>query len=152
MELIVIEVKDRIDVRVDGKMQTIIMTFGLLNRLSAVVDGLQDLSDLGFGPENRIRVMTECFRLKGKNGFLEIEPDAFIDLDEHDIEMDDVEALLDWATSHLTNFFIKRLKAAEKGMVHLTEAVAQTNAGVSELSQPGLQDSTSLTPSAGPSS
>lgn len=146
-----IAVEDRIDIRVDGKTHTILMTYGLLTRLTRTVNGSEEVADAGFSADSRDAVITECFRKKGKNGFMEIPPGEQLDMDELDISVDDVDLLMAWATAHLSNFFIKRLKAAEKGMEVMAKAMEGLNAGVSAPSAPGLMDSTSLTPSAGPS-
>jgi hypothetical protein len=72
------------------------------------------------------------------------DPAELIDMDMVEIDSDQIEAILSWATEHALYFFIKRtLVMAQLGV--------QYNQALPKLSTDGSENSASTTPSAGPS-
>lgn len=71
------------------------------------------------------------------------DPAELVDMEQVDIDSEDVERILTWATEHALYFFVKRtLELAKLGV--------QYNQALPKPSSDGSEDSASTTPSAGP--
>lgn len=134
--------KDVLSIKLNEKKTDLLMSFGLLNKLTSIIGNENALATVALLPEVRVAVVTACLTKKGKSGAL----DEGFDVDELDISMEDTLKITQWASEHVIDFF---LKATEQ-----TKAIGeQFQSRLQSLmpSSDGSQASAQLTPSAGPS-
>lgn len=136
------DVNDTLVVRLDGREVTLMMTFGLLDRLVGLMGPAQDLATVGLEDTLRGRIIREVLSKRGRAGVLEGE----VDLDALDLGVDDAMRIVDWAVEHALDFFLRRLEAAAR----LGERYQAPRASWTSSSA-GSPTSASPTPSAGPS-
>ncbi len=95
------------DIKVNGVDREILMSFGLLDQLSRIVEAPDNVGQVLLAPDLRQKVMVEVLAERKPSGKIIKAIDDFEDLD---IEIDAAEALLDWSMEHLMDFFVRRLQ------------------------------------------
>lgn len=101
---------DRITVTVNGEDREILMSFGLLNRLTSVVGSPENIGVMFADPTTQRDVLTLIFLPKGTK----IENFDFED--KVDLSKKDAIELLNWSSEHVLDFFITAMeKAVEMG-------------------------------------
>jgi hypothetical protein len=101
---------DIFTVKINGKEQDIKMSFGLLNTLCRKVGDIDGAATIVMDQTLRDGVLIELLSDRDKSGKI-VEP---IDLYNLDIHFDDAVDLLDWAASHVLDFFLKGLEKAKR--------------------------------------
>jgi hypothetical protein len=124
--------KTTLDVTLNGESHTLLMTYGLLNKLATQVSDVEDVTNMGFSAENREATLLAVLTRKGKTGCFDE-----VDLDEIE-EIDEIERVLDWASDHVFDFFMKRLRKAQEGLTKLS-AEAETMTDSLEQLTPGSE-------------
>jgi len=131
-------------VTLNGEKHTLLMTYGLLNSLATQVSDVEDVTNLGFSAESRTATLIAVLTRKGKTGcFDEVDLDVIEEIDE-------IDKVLDWASDHVFNFFMRRLRKAQEGLTKLSIETEEMAGSLEQLT-PGSEASASKSPSAGPS-
>jgi hypothetical protein len=97
------KVSDRLKVVVNGTEHELLMTFGLLNELANLLGANGQIVTAAVDPDSRMTVLCACLLKRGKAGFLEGE----FNIEEIDINPDTVIEIIEWAQSHVIDFFLK---------------------------------------------
>lgn len=100
---------DTLDVRVDEKMTTIFMSFGLRRALVTALGGMENIDRMMVDPDTGDRLMEAVLQERNKAGKV-ISPRS---LDDFAISVDDADKLLTWVGDHLFDFFMKRLESTK---------------------------------------
>jgi hypothetical protein len=95
----------------DGKERELFMSYGLLNVLSIAVGSPELVPAMSLDDELRTEVLKAVLAERKVTGKV---VQAIADLEEIEISIDDVEAVLDWAGEHLMGFFMRRLAKSAK--------------------------------------
>jgi hypothetical protein len=98
-------------VTVDGEEREIKMTYGLQDKLITLVRDTSEIGNIFIDPEVRNNILAELLAKRGRGGKIEGERK---DAEEYEISMEDIDALLSWATDVVTNFFIRALEILER--------------------------------------
>jgi hypothetical protein len=101
---------DLFNITVNGKEHEIKMTFGLLNNLCRKVGDIEAAAVIALDTTLRDSILIELLSSRGANGKI-IEP---IDLDVVEVEPDAIIDLIDWAGTHVLDFFLKGLERTKK--------------------------------------
>jgi len=101
---------DTFDINVNGKDLTIKMSFGLLNTLCRKVGDIEAAAVIALDTTLRDGILIELLSDRGPNGKI-TEP---IDLDVIEVDPDAVIDLIDWAGTHVLDFFLKGLERTKK--------------------------------------
>lgn len=109
--------------RMDDSELTILMSFGLLNKLCSMVGDLNNLQDIYLSTELQDVMIYEVLvpRTDSGKAIHEYKLYQFAD----NLTPDQGMALLAWCEAHITDFFLKRLQAASD----LQNRVIQTMKG-----------------------
>jgi hypothetical protein len=136
------ELAETFDISVNGEDRSIFMSFGLLNDLTSIVGDPGAIASLTLNPDMRNGVLKSALAKRKKSGKIEEE----VDIDDLDVSIKDVEALLDWVSGHVMSFFVRSLRKVaavnEKYEAPLRDLVSSLG---------GSKSSASVTPSSGPS-
>lgn len=99
-------------IKVDGADRTFTMYYGLLNELLTLVRDLNQVSAFFTEPEVRNASLTSLLSERDSKGkkIKEVGPE------EVNVDFEDLENLLAWATAHVTAFFIRNLIKLTKNM------------------------------------
>lgn len=101
-----IEVSDFFVVKFnDGKSYKVMMSFGLLNKLAALVNGIDQLPLMFIEAGLMDAIIIECLALRDPEGDVDLNQDTMND----QLSMDVALNLIEWSSKHLTNFFTKAL-------------------------------------------
>lgn len=84
----------------------ITMSFGLLNELAKLVGSVERLSALDFDFDLTVEALTACLAPRTPKG--RRDPEYVIPVDLKPL---DAEKIVDWAKSHILEFFLRRLEA-----------------------------------------
>lgn len=102
--------EDIFDLQVNGKEHNIKMTFGLLNNLCRKVGDIEAAAVIALDTNLRDSILIELLSTRGADGKI-ISP---IDLDVVEVEPDAIIDLIDWAGTHVLDFFLKGLERTKK--------------------------------------
>ena len=102
--------EDTFDIKVNGRDHSIKMSFGLLNTLCRQVGDIEAAAVMALDTNLRDAVLVELLSEHGANGKI-IEP---VDLEVIEVEPDAVIDLIDWAGTHVLDFFLKGLERTKK--------------------------------------
>lgn len=129
-------------VKVNEEDRDIFMSFGLLNELTTIVGDPGAAAAITMNPDMRNKILTAALAKRKKSGKIE----ETVDIDDLDISINDVEALLDWVSGHVMSFFVRSLRK-------VAAVNAQYEAPLKDLvsSLGGSKSLVSATPSSGPS-
>jgi hypothetical protein len=97
-------------VTIDGKEQTLLMTYGLLTRLTMINSNADQLLNGAADPAARDAMIITCLTKHGRSGVLE----PGFDFDALDISMEEFEGIFDWGMEHLLDFFMRRMEAGSR--------------------------------------
>lgn len=136
------ELSDHFTIKQNDADHEVFMSFGLLRHLSATFPGANDPAEV-FRDQTQFDLALWLLLVpRSKTGKLEVEE---FDLNDCAIAAKDSIALVKWAMEHLIRFLLQRLSLLPKlGEESLTEMEALLSAF------PGLKDSLSTSPFAGP--
>lgn len=101
---------ETLEIQIGENNHTLLMTYGLLTRLSLVNQSIDDLVNGGVDPVAREAVLVTCLKKHGRSGVFEGD----FDIEELDISISQCEAIFDWAMGHLLDFFMRRMEAGAK--------------------------------------
>lgn len=101
-------VPTHLTVKINGEPRELNMSFNLQRRIVKLVD-VTKLDRLQIDPNLSDPVIEECIQKRDKRG----KPEVFEKLDDIDIAPQDADTVLQWATGHIVDFFVKRLEAAK---------------------------------------
>jgi len=135
------KVSPEITVKVDGEDRDIFMSFGLLDTLSRLIGDPSNVAQVHIDLDLRKGVLEALLAERKKSGKVINE----VDIEETEISIEDAEKLVEWAASHVLNFFIRSLSKVSE-MTKKSEK--EIKALVSTF--PGLSNSASQTQSVGP--
>lgn len=112
-----------IDLTQDGQSREIKMSFGMLNHLARLVGVVDNVPAIATDPDLQSAIMQVVLAKRSEKGKI-LEP---IDLDEVDMSIDDVRAILDWVSEHLFDFFLKGLEKAKQIIVDRKDQLKNLN-------------------------
>jgi hypothetical protein len=101
---------DIFTIKVDGKERDIKMSFGLLNTLCRKVGDIDGAAQLSVDQILRDGVLVELLSDRDRSGKITEQ----IDLFTIEVSADDVIDLVDWAGTHVLDFFLKGLERAKR--------------------------------------
>lgn len=135
----------RLKISFNEEEHELFMSYGLLTRLVSAVGMTADSMTQGFAVDGDTRdlVLMECLAKRGKNGVVEIKEEFSFD-DYPDFTPEVAEKIFDWAIAHVTDFFMRRLKAGQASLKPLMDQLQDLMP-----SQDGLETSPSQTASVG---
>lgn len=95
----------KLTIKYAGVEHELIMSYGLLNRVLAVVSSQAAVEAIAFSQEMRNGTLFELLFLRpnGRGVIKNLKPE---DLDDIDIELEEVQKMIGWVTDHVTDFFI----------------------------------------------
>lgn len=96
---------------VDETHKTILMTFGLLNKLCVYVGTIQDLANIYMQPELQDIILYEVLVERDREGVALHKYELY--KFGSNILPDEAEKVLQWCEAHVSNFFMKRLRATQ---------------------------------------
>lgn len=134
---------DKLSINYNGVEHELFMSYGLLNELAKLVGSPEVAPSISIDEHLREAVLSTCLAERKRSGKL---IKSVEDIDDLDISVSDIEAILDWATEHVLSFFVRSLAK----MVSRVEANKDVLEGL-KSSMDGLQASHSGNPSSGPS-
>lgn len=101
-------------ITVDGEEREIKMTYGLQDKLISLVRDTNEIGNIFVDPEVRNNILAEMLATRGRGGKIEgVRKDA----EDYEISLEDIDALLSWATDVVTDFFIRALAIIERKLV-----------------------------------
>lgn len=100
--------KSKYVMSVKGQNREILMSFGLLNTLSAYFENPNQLDELFLNSQVRASVLVECLSVRDDSGRI---CEAF-NLSLNELDTDEVMGLFEWVEEHLEDFFTKALARA----------------------------------------
>jgi hypothetical protein len=109
-----------ISVTVNGEAKEVLMSYGLLNQLVRTVGDLEQLGSMSIDPDVRDAILKQVLSERTRGGKITKEAD----LDDIEISVEDVEALLAWVGEHVLNFFLKALETAKALTDKQTDRIA----------------------------
>lgn len=96
-----------------GEEREAVMTYGLLNELVSLVRDLQEVADFYTSPDLRNKSILSVVAERTKTGKVLTKTE---NVDDLDIEIEDVDAILAWVTTHVTAFFIRSMNRLSQGL------------------------------------
>lgn len=124
----------------DSTEREIFMSFGLLNEITSLLQDPATAASVYFTPELREKVILAALHQRTKTGKVE-KPAAAID--DFDISLGDIEALLAWEVEHAIAFFARSMERVV-AMKSTLESLQQDTSSLT-----GSQASASKKPSSG---
>lgn len=94
-----------------GKTTTVLMSFGLLNKLSAMLGDLKSLPDIYLVPELQDTILYEILIPRDEFGTPSQPYRLFQFADQ--LSPDQGQMIIEWVEAHLYDFFLKRLRLAQ---------------------------------------
>jgi len=128
---------DKLSVTFEGNDRELFMSYGLLNELAKLVGSPEVAPSISLDEHLRAEVLAACLAERKPSGKV---TQKVKDMDDLDISIDDIESILDWATEHVLNFFVRSLGK----MLKRVEANKDVLEGL-KSSLDGLQGSASAT-------
>jgi hypothetical protein len=98
---------DKLSIKISGEERELFMSYGLLNELAKIVGSPEAAPQIAINEYLREEVLKATLAERKPSGKV-TKPVA--DIDDIDISIADVEALLDWATENVLSFFVRSLK------------------------------------------
>lgn len=109
-------------VTIDGQPVELFMSFGLLNILTMHLSEVDQVVQIGMNYDLRTAMVNEVLVPRNGTGRVlkEGEPGYVVrNLDDSNISIEDVEAIIDWASDHILNFFVRQQeKTLERMLLH----------------------------------
>lgn len=102
--------EDLFNITVNGDEHEIKMTFGLLNNLCRKVGDIEAAAVIALDTNLRDAILIELLSKRDSKGKI-LEP---IDLDSLEADPDSIIDLIDWAGTHVLDFFLKGLERTKK--------------------------------------
>ena len=102
--------EDLFNITVNGDEHEIKMTFGLLNNLCRKVGDIEAAVVIALDTNLRDAILIELLSKRDSKGKI-LEP---IDLDTLEADPDSIIDLIDWAGTHVLDFFLKGLERTKK--------------------------------------
>ena len=102
--------EDLFNITVNGDEHEIKMTFGLLNNLCRKVGDIEAAAVIALDTNLRDAILIELLSKRDSKGKI-LEP---IDLDSLEADPDSIIDLIDWAGTHVLDFFLKGLEGTKK--------------------------------------
>lgn len=137
--------EDRITVTVKGASREILMSAGLVRRLSAYVGSMDNVGAVYMEPALQIALIEECLRDRHPSGAAKDPADVIPDLDKYELSTDDGDRLASWIGGHVTHFFINGALMMKN---NLEDPMKTLQTLMSSLT--GMAASLTSKPSAGP--
>ncbi|MCV0350190.1 MAG: hypothetical protein K5863_08945 [Nitratireductor sp.] len=132
--------KDRFEITQDGETREIFMSFGLQNEITTLMGDPAIAASTYFDPELREKVLLAALHERTKTGKIVSKAE---ELEDFDISVSDIEALLAWEVEHAIAFFARSMDRVKK----LKNQLESLTADVSSLN--GSANSPSKKPSSG---
>lgn len=105
----------------DGAEHVLKMSFNHLNMIAAHVAGADGAALIAASAEGRDRIVAIMFGEISEGKFTPADVDAI------ELDPDAAGELFDWATEHLTHFFVKRLAKTRLMLQSIVPAVKELN-------------------------
>ncbi len=126
-----------LEIKRGGEPYKLFMSFGLLNRLTVIVGGADQLPQMANDPAIQEKVLLEVFTERSKGG-VAIVPAS---LDEIEVSLEEVASILDWVSQHIYHFFMERTEKAVRQAKDQSDRLQALHSFA-----PGLVNSPSTTP------
>jgi hypothetical protein len=97
-------------ININGEEKTLLMTYGLLTRLTMINSNADELLNGAADPAARDAMIITCLTKHGRSGAM----DPGFDFDAIDVSIDDCERIFDWGMEHLLDFFMRRMEAGSR--------------------------------------
>lgn len=128
---------DKLSITYQGVERELFMSYGLLNELAKLVQSPEIAPSISLDEHLREEVLKACLAERKPSGKV---LKAVEDMDDLEVSVEDIEAILDWATENVLSFFVRSLGK----MVKRVEANKDVLEGL-KSSLDGLQASASAT-------
>lgn len=128
---------DKLSITFEGADREILMSYGLLNELAKLVGSPEVAPSISIDENLREEVLKACLAERKPSGKI---VKHVADMDDLNMSIEHIEAVLDWATEHVLSFFVRSLGK----MVKRVEANKDVLEGL-KSSLDGLQASASAT-------
>ncbi len=128
---------DKLSIVFEGKERELFMSYGLLNQIATLVGSPEVAPSISLDEQLREAVLKLCLADRKPSGKVLKDVE---DMDDLEVSVDDIEAILDWATENVLNFFVRALAKTMKRV----EANKDVLEGL-KSSLAGLQASASAT-------
>lgn len=126
-------------IRVNGEVREVFMSYALLNRLAYLVGNPDHVPLIECDPETRDVVLVELLSERSKTGKIKER----IELDMIEVDLDEIQALLNWAAESVLNFTLGAIENSKALQLKHQARVLRL------MSSPiGLETSASKTPAA----
>src|SRR5262245_51525537 len=125
------KLESTLTINIGGTEHTLLMSWGLLNRLLKAVGSDADaVGAASFVDGVRDQILFEVLKKRGKTGCL--KDMKLEEVDDLEMSSEDVQAIISWATDHILDFFLgaaERAKATEKRFAERTAALQPSPTG-----------------------
>ena len=128
---------DKLNITYQGVDRELFMSYGLLNELAKLVGSPEIAPSISLDEFLREEVLKACLAERKPTGKV---LKHVADMDDLDVSVEDIEAILDWATENVLSFFVRSLGK----MVQRVESNKDVLEGL-KSSLAGLQGSVSAT-------
>lgn len=102
--------KTHFKLKLNGEDREIKMTFGLVNEICRLAGDIDAVPEIAYNPDLREAVLISLLSERNERGEIVGEISVF----NMDADPEDVVNLLDWASEHAVDFFLKALQRAKK--------------------------------------
>lgn len=134
---------DKFSINIDDTEREIFMSFALVSELASVVGGPENIGHMHLDPVMRDTTLILLLSERSKGGRVTKELENIGDVEA---SINDLENLLDWASQHVLDFFLRSIQRGTKIANNNKEKMEQLASTLS-----GLAGSASKTPSSGAS-
>jgi len=101
---------EHLTVSINGEDRELFMSYGLLNELSRILGSIESIADAAMDPVVRDEVLIACLSERSKTGKLINR----VDIDDLGFSVDTAGAIIEWASEHVLDFFMKRVESANR--------------------------------------
>lgn len=112
---------EHLEVTLNQVKENLFMSYGLLNRLTTMLNGAENVPLLANDSVLQEKVILEVFTKRDKKQIIYTPAE----LEELDLSLNDVGNVLDWVGAHVTDFF---LQTTEKTMLQALKSKARVQA------------------------
>lgn len=104
-------VDTKLTAKINDQDVELFMSFGLLNRLTAIFSQDKPVENAMFDEETRTEVLCLVLQKRGTYGLFPKEQAEKLDIDELDISVDELAKVFTWVMQHVTDFFLRAMEA-----------------------------------------
>lgn len=111
----------------DPTPRRIFMSFGMLSRVAAHMGSVDQAPTIATDRDMQESVIKELMTIRDKRGDATSAPTS---LEECGLSLADAERLLDWASGHVVNFFLRAVEKAQKRATETNQQLEKVQARI----------------------